>query len=353
MRIGIPREIKTLEGRVVLIPAACAELVAQNHDVFIETSAGELSGYSDDNYKAIGVTVLPDAASLYAKSELIVKVKEPQPAEWDYLRADHLLFCFLHLAAIPKLTDALQKIGLTAIAFETVEVEGQLPLLIPMSMIAGRLAIQIGAHLLHQPQGGAGILLGGLTASTRGNVVIIGAGTVGSQAADVASALGANVIIFDKHWDRLANMHRLGQNVTALYPYHETLREAVRDADLLVGAVLNIGKRAPILVDEEMVRSMRSGSVIVDISVDQGGCIATTHPTTYAEPTYVYEGVTHFAVTNMPGAVPRTASQVLSTALLPYVMALAVPNLADNTTLCAGINVQGGKIVHPALMVNG
>jgi len=351
MHIGIPREIKTKEGRVGLIPAACAELVEQNHDVFVETGAGLLSGYTDEHYKAVGVNVLSDAASVYAQSELVVKVKEPQPAEWDLLRADHLLFCFLHLAALPKLTEALQNIGLTAIGFETVEVEGQLPLLMPMSMIAGRLATQIGAHLLHQPQGGRGILLGGLTASTRGNVVIMGAGAVGNQAAIVASALGANVIVFDKRWDRLASMHTLGPNVTALYPYHETLRDAVRDVDLLIGAVLITAQRAPILVDEEMVRDMRSGSVIMDVAVDQGGCIATTHPTTYADPTYVYEGVTHFAVTNMPGAVPRTASQALSTVLLPYVMQLAEPHWEDNVALCAGINVRDGKIMHPGLQV--
>jgi alanine dehydrogenase len=347
MRIGIPREIKTLEGRVGLIPAACAELVTQKHDVFIETSAGILSGYSDDNYQAVGVTVLPDAASVYAESELIVKVKEPQSAELEYLRADHLLFCFLHLAAYPELIKALQKIGLTAIGFETVEVEGQLPILMPMSMIAGRLATQIGTTLLHQPQGGKGILLGGITASARGKIVILGAGAGGSQAAHVATALGANVIVFDKRWDRLATMQALGHNVTALYPYHEILSDVVREADLVIGAVLIPGKRAPVIVNEEMVRSMQAGSVIVDISVDQGGCVATTHPTTYADPTYVYEGVTHFAVANMPGAVPRTASQVLSTVLLPFVIALAQPNW--NAPLRGGINVQDGEVVHPAL----
>ncbi|KHD08404.1 alanine dehydrogenase [Candidatus Thiomargarita nelsonii] len=285
MYIGIPREIKTLEGRVGLIPAACAELVALGHDVFIESAAGILSGYPDKHYQAVGVTVLPDAASVYAKSELIVKVKEPQSTDLKYLRADHLLFCFLHLAAYPELTKALQKIGLTAIGFETVEVEGQLPILMPMSMIAGR----------------------------------------------------------------LATMQALGHNVTALYPYHETLCEVLEKADLVICAVLIPGKRAPVVVDEEMVSRMQSGSVLIDISVDQGGCVATTHPTTYAAPTYVYKGVTHFAVTNMPGAVPRTASQVLSTALLPFVITLAQPNWVDNAALCGGINVQDGKIVHPAL----
>ena len=352
MRIGIPREIKVLEGRVGLIPAACAELVAQQHQVFIETKAGELSGYSDETYQAIGVTVLPNAASVYAQSELIIKVKEPQPTELDYLRSNHLLFCFLHLAAFPELTKTLQKIGLTAIGFETVAVAGELPILKPMSMIAGRLAAQIGTNLLHQPQGGKGILLGGITASERGKVVILGAGTAGSQAAIVAKALGANVIIFDKNWDRLTQMQTLGDNVTALYPFHETLRKVVREADLLIGAVLIPGKRAPIIIETELVQTMQSGSVIVDISVDQGGCIATTHPTTYAEPTYTYEGVTHFAVANMPGAVPRTASQALSTALLPYAMRLAQADWRENIALSGGINVENGKIVHPALIEN-
>ena len=294
--------------------------------------------------------MLPDAASLYAKAELIIKVKEPQAAELEYLHAEHLLFCFLHLAAYPELTQSLQKIGLTAIAFETVAVQGQLPILTPMIMIAWRLAVQICTNLLHQPQGGKGILLGGVTASARGKLVILGAGAAGSQAARVATALGANVVVFDKRWDRLASMQALGHNVTVLYPYHETLRDVVREADLVVGAVLIPGKRAPIVVDEEMVCSMQPGSVIVDISVDQGGCVATTHPTTYADPTYVHEGVTHFAVTNMPGAVPRTASQVLSTVLLPFVMGLAQPDWVENAALCGSINVQGGKIVHPALI---
>lgn len=351
MRIGIPREIKTLEGRVGLIPAACAELVAQKHQVFLETTAGILSGYSDDNYRAVGVTIVPDAAFVYVESELIVKVKEPQSVELDYLCDDHILFCFLHLAAYPELTQALQKIGLTAIGFETVEVEGQLPILTPMSMIAGRLATQIGTTLLHQPLGGKGILLGGVAVSTRGKIVILGAGAAGSQAAQVATALGTNVIIFDKRWDRLTTMQALGHNVTTLYPYHETLSQVLPEADLVIGAVLIPGKRAPIVVDEKMVRSMQAGSVIIDISVDQGGCVATTHPTTYADPTYVYEGVTHFAVTNMPGAVPRTASQVLSTVLLPFVMALAQEtNWRENAALCGGINVQDGQVVHPALI---
>jgi len=349
MRIGIPREIKILEGRVGLIPAACVELVAQGHEVFIETSAGKLSGYSDEAYQTIGVSVLADAASVYAKSELIVKVKEPQPSEWAYLRADHLLFCFLHLAALPELTQALQQIGLTAIGFETVQIQGQLPLLIPMSMIAGRLAIQIGTHLLHQPQGGKGILLGGITTSTRGHVVIIGAGAAGNQAASLATALGANVTVFDKRWECLAEMQALGHNVTALYPYHDILVQVVREADLLIGAVLIPGKRAPIVIDKAMVHSLSPGSVIIDISVDQGGCVATTHPTTYADPTYRFEGITHFAVTNMPGAVPHTASQVLSTALLPFVMALTEPQWRNNAALREGINVEEGNIMHPAL----
>ncbi|QBQ54291.1 alanine dehydrogenase [Nitrosococcus wardiae] len=349
MRIGIPREIKTLEGRVALVPEATAELVQQGHEVFIESSAGELSGYPDTAYQTAGVTILPDARSLYEAAKLIVKVKEPVDPELELLRSDHLLFSFLHLAAEPKLTQRLMKIGLTAVGFETVAVEGELPLLIPMSDIAGRLSIQIGATLLHSPQGGKGLLLGGLPGALRGRVVILGAGTAGSNAARVAAALGSEVIVFERRRDRLAQMYELGENVTALYPYQQMLKESIASADLLIGAVLQAGARTPRLVSTEMVRSMQPGSVVVDISVDQGGCIETTRPTTYAEPTYIWEEVIHFAVTNMPGAVPRTASQALSSALLPYVLILAQENWENYPPLAAGINTKAGEVVHPAV----
>jgi alanine dehydrogenase len=350
MKIGIPREVKTLEGRVALIPDAAGHLVRQGHTLYIESGAGRLSGYSDKDYHKVGVEILPDAASLYGAAQLIVKVKEPQPQEFALLRDDHLLFSYLHLAAEPALTAALLKIGLTAVAFETVQAGRQLPLLAPMSDIAGRIAIQIGAHLLYQPQGGRGLLLGGLPAAERGHVVILGAGTAGGNAALMASALGANVTVFDRNRDKLATMRALGNNVTALYPFDTAIHEAVIEADLLVGAVLIPGAKAPHLVSADTVREMRNGSVIIDISVDQGGCIETTRPTNYANPTFIWEGVVHFGVTNMPGAVPRTASQALSAALVPYILRLTQPNWREQPDLQAGINVEAGKLVLETLL---
>ena len=350
MKIGVPKEIKILEGRVALTPEAAGLLVGQGHEVFVETAAGRLSGYSDDQYHTAGVTVVDGASDLYGKAQLIVKVKEPLPAEVAMLREDHLLFSYLHLAAATELLQSLLDIGLTAVAFETVETEsGLLPLLAPMSDIAGRVAVQVGAHLLHQPQGGKGILLGGLPAAERGNVLILGAGVAGGNAAAMAAGLGANVTVFDRNRDKLARMRALGNNVTGLHPYPDVLHEAALSADLLVGAVLVTGERAPHLISANTVAEMEHGSVIIDISVDQGGCIETTRPTDYSKPTFIHEGVVHFGVTNMPGAVPRTASQALSAALTPYISRLARPDWEQNTELGRGINVKGGKIVHHAL----
>jgi alanine dehydrogenase len=350
MRVGIPREIKTREGRVGLIPAACAELVKRGHEVLVEQGAGVLSGYPDEAYQAVGAQILPDAAALYGGAELVVKVKEPLEDDLVHLRRDHLLFCYLHLAANPELTRRLQDIGLTAVAWETVEEAGRhLPLLAPMSDIAGRLAVQIGAHLLHQPQGGKGLLLGGLPAAQRGHVVILGAGTVGSNAALMAAAMGAEVTVFDRKREKLERMRAFGNNVTGLYPYSDSLAEALGRADLFVGAVLVVGAETPHLVSRDMVRSMQDGSVIVDVSVDQGGCVETIRPTNYEVPTYIEEGVLHFGVTNMPGAVPRSASQALSAALIPYVLRLTEPDWQAFEPLKKGINVQAGEVVHPAL----
>lgn len=351
MRIGVPREIKTLEGRVALIPAAAGQLVGKGYEVFVEQNAGRLSGYTDDQYRAVGVTIVATAEELFGKAQMIVKVKEPQPSEVALLREDHLLFSFLHLAAATDLMQDLLKIGLTAVAFETVETDtGALPLLAPMSDIAGRIAVQVGAHYLHQPLGGKGLLLGGLPAAERGHVVVLGAGEAGSNAVVMAAGMGAQVTVFDLNRDKLARMRELGNNVTALYPYPDAMHEATVNADLLVGAVLITGERAPHLVTADTVAEMEDGSVIIDISVDQGGCIETTRPTTYEEPTFVYEGVVHFGVTNMPGAVPRTASQALSAAITPYILQLAQANWAENKELARGVNVKNGKIVHHALL---
>ncbi len=350
MRIGIPKEIKVLEGRVGLIPAAAAELVRQGHEVFVEQSAGVLSSYSDDNYRAVGVKISPDADALYDKAQMIVKVKEPQEEEIARLRSDHILFSYLHLAAETQLAQWLLDVGLLAIAFETVEdANGRLPLLAPMSDIAGRIAVQAGGHYLHSPLGGKGLLLGGLPAAERGKVVILGGGVVGGNAAIIAAGLGAEVIVFDRNRDKLAAMRALGPNVTGLFPFDDLIKKAVIDADLLVGAVLVTGELAPHIVTAETVQQMEPGSVIVDVSVDQGGCIETTKPTTYAAPTFDWHGVVHFAVTNMPGAVPKTASQALSASLMDYVSALAQPNWRDNPELVAGINLESSKIIHPGL----
>ena len=350
MRIGIPREVKVLEGRVGLIPAAAAELVKLGHQVYMEQGAAILSGYTDEDYIVLGIVILPDARTLYETVEMIIKVKEPQAQELEYLRSDHLLFCYLHLSAAPELMQALKQIGLTAVAFETVEESGgELPLLAPMSDIAGRIAVQVGTHLLHQPQGGRGILIGGVPATERGKVVILGAGVAGGNAARVAAAMGAEVTVFNRSRDKLAAMRDLGGNVTALYAYDDAIRQAVLEADLLIGAVLVTGARAPHLVSADTVKQMKAGSVIIDISVDQGGCIETTKPTTYAEPTFVWEDVVHFGVTNMPGAVPRTSSQALSAALIPYAMKLAEVGWEQAPALLKGVNLRARKVIHPAL----
>jgi len=349
MRIGVPTEIKTLEGRVALVPDACSALVAAGHDVFVQAGAGDASGFTDADFVAAGARLLPDAATLYGAAELVVKVKEPLAAELPLLRRDHLLFCYLHLAAGRALAASLCDIGLTAVAFETVQEPTGLPLLAPMSDIAGRLAVQIGAHLLHRPQGGRGLLLGGVPGAPRGRVVVLGAGHAGSNAAALAAAMGAEVVVFERNAARQRDMHGLGGNVTALSPFPHTLDRAIRDADLLIGAVLVPGAAAPHLVSAAQVAGMRPGSVIVDIAVDQGGCVETIRPTTYADPTYVVSGVTHFGVTNMPGAVPRTASQALAAALVPYVLQLAAGDWRGQPALAAGINVDVGRLTHPAL----
>lgn len=350
MRIGIPTEVKTLEGRVALIPAAVGQLVSAGHEVCVQQGAGNKSGYPDEQFQQAGARLAENAEQLYAETTLIVKVKEPQVQELPLLRREHMLFSYLHLAAAPELMASLQEIGLTAIALETVETEQrQLPLLAPMSDIAGRIAAQVGTHLLYQPQGGKGILLGGVPAAERGRVVVLGAGTAGGAATTIVAALGAEVTVFDRNRDKLERMRALGNNVTGLYPYPDALHEAAVKADMIIGAVLVTGERAPHLVSADTVREMGAGSVILDISVDQGGCIETTRPTTYDAPTFVWEGVTHFGVTNMPGAVPRTASQALCASLIPYVLRLAETDWREDASLQRGINLENGQIVHPAL----
>ncbi len=348
MKIAVPKERKPLEGRVALVPAAVAEMVAQGHEVLVEAAAGEKSGYTDAEYVAAGAHMIAQAPALYEQAQLVVKVKDPLPLEYPWFRAQHVLFSYLHLAANAQLADTLARIGLTAVAFETVEVDGKLPLLAPMSHIAGRLAVQIGAQLLHMPQGGRGLLLGGLPRAERGRVVILGAGAAGGEAATMAAAMGAEVTVFDRKSEALERMFALGPNVTALTAYQAAIAEAVAQADLLIGAVLIPGARAPYLVTRPMVQKMKRGAVIVDIAIDQGGCVETIRPTDYTAPTYVEEGVLHFGVTNMPGAVPRTASQALSAAILPFVQRLAAQGPQD-PLLHGGLNVANGRVVHPAV----
>jgi len=349
MRIGIPKEIKTLEGRVALIPAAAGELVRHGHEVFVQAGAGALSGYSDADFAGVGASLKATARELYEAAEMVVKVKEPIAPEFDLLREDHLLFCYLHLAALPELTQVLQRKKLTAVAWETVSEDGRLPLLVPMSDVAGRLAIMMAAQLLQHRNGGAGLLIGGLPAADRTHVVILGSGSVGANAASVASALGARVTVFSRRRESLERMHSLSSNITALPSFAALISEVVPTADVLIGATLVPGGRTPILVSRQLVGRMKPGSVIIDVAIDQGGCIETSRPTTWAEPTYIVDDVVHFGVTNMPGAVPRTSSQALSTSVLPYVLRLAGPDGLEDPALKAGINVQNGEIVHPGV----
>jgi alanine dehydrogenase len=348
VNIGIPVEIKPFEKRVSLLPAAAAELTALGHNVFMQAGAGVGSGYEDAAYTAAGVKLVKDAETLYGEAELIVKVKEPIAEEIDLLREDHLLFSYLHLAANPDLAKSLKNIGLTALAFETLLVDNSLPLLAPMSDVAGRVAVQTGATLLYATQGGEGLLLGGLPAAERGSVVIIGAGNAGGNAAIVAKNLGATVTVFDRKREKQARMRQLGENVSGLYPYPDAVAEAIEHADLVIGAVLVPGARAPHVISRDMVISMKAGSVIVDIAVDQGGCVETTKATDYSAPTYIEEDVVHFAVTNIPAAVPRSASQALSAELLPYVK-LLLEDGPEGKILESAVNVKQGRIVHPAV----
>lgn len=350
MKVGIPREIKPREGRVGLVPHAVADLVHHGHEVFVQADAGAFSGFSDDDYRQAGASICDDAESLYRNGELIIKVKEPVAGDLRFLRQDHLLFCYLHLAPNRALTESLLKIGLTAVAFETVDERGHLPLLKPMSQIAGRVAIDAGSHYLHQSMGGRGVLLGGVAGTERGHVVVVGGGVAGGSAAATAAGMGALVTVFDQRLDALDRATALGPNVTGQYAYRESIAEALKTADLVVGAVLIPGAKAPRVISREMVQSMPDKSLIVDISIDQGGCVETMKPTSYDDPVFEAEGVLHMGVTNMPGAVPRTACQALSGAILPYALQLAAGELDQSRALGAGVNVRAGKLVHPALI---
>lgn len=354
MIIGVPEEIKTGEQRVALTPAGVHTLVDHGHRVLIEPGAGAGSGFRDDDYTQLGASLRP-AEAVWAEAELVLKVKEPIPSEYPRLRADQVLFTYLHLAAVPELTRVLQKSRTIAIAYETVQRgDGSLPLLTPMSEVAGRLSVQEGAYYLGKAHGGRGILLSGVPGVPPGNVMILGAGTVGLNAAKIAVGLGGDVSVLDVNVDRLRHVDDIfrGQVVTLFSNAFNIARIAQR-ADLLVGGVLVAGARAPVLVPESVVKTMKEGSVIVDVAVDQGGCVETMHPTTLAEPIYRVDGVVHYGVANMPALVPRTSTFALTNATLPYVVELAgkgvVAALRGNPALAKGLNVCQGRIVHPAV----
>lgn len=354
MEIGVPKEIKDQEFRVGLSPSSVRVLCDRGHLVFVETNAGLGAGFTDADYQQAGAKIVPTAIDAWDR-ELVVKVKEPLPEEYPYLKKPKLLFTYLHLAADRYLTEALMDSGITAIAYETVELsDGKLPLLTPMSVIAGRLAVQFGARYLEKQQGGRGVLLGGIPGVCSGRVAILGGGIVGTEAARIAVGMGAQVQILDISLERLAYLETLfGSRVELLYSNASNIEQIVPQADLLIGAVLVLGKRAPILVSRELVAQMNSGSVIIDVAVDQGGCIETLRTTSHTNPTYIEEGVVHFGVPNMPGAVPWTATQALNHCTLPYVIKLAdqgLDALDKDVALGKGLNVKGSRVVHPAVL---
>lgn len=354
MRIGVPKEIKVHEYRVGLTPASVAELTRRGHSVIVETRAGAGIGFRDQDYERVGGRVAKDAADVFGDADLIVKVKEPQPEECRRLRDGQILFTYLHLAADRAQAEGLLASGVSAIAYETVTAaDGGLPLLAPMSEVAGRMSIQVGARGLEKDAGGLGKLLGGVPGVAPAKVVILGGGIAGTNAADIAVGIQADVVVLEKSVARMRWLNdQFEGRLTTVMSNEETIREHVSAADLVIGAVLVPGAAAPKLIRRELVREMRDGTVIVDIAIDQGGCVETSRPTTHQNPMYVEEGVVHYCVTNMPGAVPHTSALALNNVTLPFVLALAergLKALRDDPHLAAGLNVHRGGIVHPAV----
>jgi alanine dehydrogenase len=349
MKIGVPTEIKQDEHRVALTPAGVRELTAAGHEVVVQRGAGAGSSIADEAYVAQGAEILADADAVFEAAELIVKVKEPQPAEVARLRPHHLLFTYLHLAADPRLTRGLIETGATCVAYETVvDRDGRLPLLAPMSEVAGRIATQAGAYMLHRPLGGRGILLGGAPGTAAAKVLVIGGGVVGCNAAKIALGMGADVAIYDRSVDRLRELDTLfGGAVQTLYASALEIEQRLPEADLVIGAVLVHGAKAPHVIAREQLRLMKPGAVLVDVSIDQGGCFATSRPTTHSDPTYEVDGITHYCVANMPGAVPITSTYALTNATMPYVVQLADEGLRALTAdpgFLAGLNVHAGRL---------
>jgi len=355
MIIGVPKEIKEQEHRVAIIPAGVQALRAKGHRVLVERGAGEGSGFPDEAYRRVGAEILPDARQLYAEAELICKVKEPLPGEYDLLREGQILFTYLHLAPAPDLTKTLLQKKVIGIAYETVETpDGRKPLLEPMSEIAGKMSVHVGAYYLSKPLGGRGVLIGGVPGVPPATVVILGGGTVGYNAAKVAAGMGAWVYLLEVNPVRMRWLDELlPENVTTLMSNAMSLEECLKRADLLIGAVLIPGARTPRLVTRSMLSLMRPGAVIVDVSVDQGGCVETTRPTTHADPVYQVDGILHYCVANMPGAFSRTATFALTNATLPYILEIATKGwrqaLRAHQELAAGLNVALGRIAHPAV----
>jgi alanine dehydrogenase len=355
MRIGVPTEIKNREYRVGLVPDSVKELTSRGHSVLVQSGAGAGIGSDDDAYRAVGAEIAPDAAAVFANSDMIVKVKEPQEVEWKMLRSDQILFTYLHLAPDPAQTIGLMESGCTAIAYETVtDAQGGLPLLAPMSEVAGRLSIIEGGYFLKKTGGGRGLLLSGVPGTDPANIVILGGGVVGTNAAKLAVGVGANVTILDRSVPRLRYLDDVfGGSLTTKFSTGKAIEDALATADLVIGAVLIPGAAAPRLVRREHLGMMRPGAVLCDVAIDQGGCFETSKATTHEDPVYDIDGIVHYCVANMPGSVPLTSSHALNNATLPFTLSLAdkgLKALDENPHLMAGLNVQAGKIVHPAVI---
>jgi alanine dehydrogenase len=354
VRVGIPTEIKSDEYRVAITPAGVRELRTRGHEVLIQAGAGLGSALTDKQFTAQGATIVPDAQAVFAGAELVLKVKEPQSSEVQLLREGQTLFTYLHLAAEPQLAEGLRRSGATCIAYETVEDgEGRLPLLAPMSEVAGKIATQAGAFMLEKPLGGRGILLGGVPGVAAATVLVIGGGVVGMNAAFIAIGMQADVFVFDRSIDRLRELEvAFGGRASTVYSSTLAIEEMLPQADLVIGAVLIHGDRAPHVISRAQLSEMKLGAVLVDVSIDQGGCFETSRPTTHSDPTFEVDGITHYCVTNMPGAVPITSTYALTNATLPYALQLAdgvEQAISSSKELQSGVNVRAGEIVHPAV----
>jgi alanine dehydrogenase len=354
MIIGIPREIKPQEYRVALTPAGCEMLTEDGHEVLIESGAGIGSGFGDESYTAHGANIVPEASDVFDRAEMVMKVKEPQPDECGMMKPHQVMFTYFHFAASRELTESVMETGSVAIAYETIEDDqGRLPLLTPMSEVAGRMAVQVGARCLEKAAGGRGVLLGGVPGTTQGHVLILGGGIVGTQAAKVAAGMGAQTVIMDIDLDRLRYLADImPANVRTEMSSKWSIRRLLPHADLVIGAVLVPGGRTPMLISEDDLPTMSSGSVIVDVGVDQGGCVETSRPTTHQDPTYAVHDVIHYCVANMPGAVPRTSTVALTNATLPYARRLAKgwkQAVNNDAGLAAGVNIVAGDVAHPVV----